>query len=61
MDKAEAYRVHHEWIDRCLESDKLSEWERDFVDSVKKQLEGKGSLSPRQAEVLEDIYAKKTD
>ena len=61
MEKDEAYRVHHEWIDKCLGSDNLTEWEEKFVNSVKEQLERRGSLSPRQVEVLEKIYAEKTD
>jgi hypothetical protein len=61
MDKAEAYKVHHEWIDKSLASDKLTEWEQTFIESLKEQLERKGSLSPRQVEILEKIYADKTD
>ena len=61
MNKDELYRVHMEWIERCLAADKLTEWEQDFVTSVKAYLERKGSLSSRQAEILEKIYAEKTD
>jgi uncharacterized membrane-anchored protein len=61
MDKANAYRLHHEWIDQCLECDRLTEWEEEFVTSVKEQLEKKGSLSEKQVEILERIYADRTD
>lgn len=61
MDKEQAYRVHNDWIQACLSSDKLTEWEHEFVTSVKSYLERKGSLTHRQAEILEGIYAKRTD
>jgi hypothetical protein len=61
MNKDEAYKIHHEWIDKCLMSDNLTEWEVGFVESVKQQLERKGSISARQIEVLEKIYADKTN
>ena len=48
------------WIERCLESEKLTKWEGDFVESIKDQFEDYGSLSPRQEEILERIYAERT-
>lgn len=60
MDKAELYQVHYGWIEACEDSDELTEWEADFVESIKNHLTSKGSLTPRQAEILENIYAKKT-
>ena len=38
----------------------LTKWEQDFVESVKEQFEKKGSLSEKQQEILERIYADKT-
>lgn len=61
MDKTDIYRLCQSWIEACELSDKLNEWEERFVASVKQQLEKKGSLSPNQIEVLERIYADKTD
>jgi hypothetical protein len=61
MDKIETYRIHQEWIEKSLLSDSLTEWEDGFLKSIKKQLENKGSLSPKQIEILERIYAEKTD
>lgn len=61
MDKADLYYLHYDWIEACLSSDKLTEWEDNFVNSIKQQLEKKGSLSVKQAEILERIYADKTD
>jgi hypothetical protein len=60
MDAVEQYRLHQKWIEECLLSDRLSEWENEFVTSVKYQLERKGTLSIKQAEILERIYAEKT-
>ena len=41
-------------------SRELTKWEEDFIASVTEQFEERGSLSERQAEVLERIYAEKT-
>ena len=60
-DAADDYHIFHSWIEACEGSDRLTEWEYNFVASVKKQLETKGSLSPKQIEVLERIYADKTN
>lgn len=38
----------------------LTEWEENFVKSVRKQFDRKGTLSDRQIEILERIYAEKT-
>lgn len=38
----------------------LSEWEDNFVSSVRQQFENKGDLSDKQFEILERIYARKT-
>lgn len=50
------------WIDTIVNeaSDKLSDWETNFIESIDAQLRLKGSLSPRQIEILERIYAEKT-
>ena len=61
MDKDKLYKVHQHWIEQCqLSSDRLTEWEEQFVESVKGQLEKKGSISYGQAEILERIYSEKT-
>ena len=61
MDKTDLYRVHQAWIEAYQSSDKLTEWEDNFVSSLKEQLEKKGSLSSKQVEILERIYAERTD
>ena len=48
------------WIEECQGSDKLTEWEENFVESVKRALERYGSLSPKQTEILDRIYSEKT-
>jgi len=56
--KAETIR---EWLDAIRDdSDGLTKWEQEFVDSVAKQFETRGSISDRQEEILERIYAEKT-
>ena len=61
MDKADLFRLHHQWIADCEASDKLTEWEVSFLASIKKFLDDKGSLTPKQVEVLERIYASKSE
>lgn len=60
-DDAEKYKIYQEWIEKCQTSDKLTEWEANFVASVKRYLETRGGLSSKQVEILERIYADKTD
>ena len=38
--------------------DRLSAWECQFVDSVRDQFALRGSLSPAQADKLEEIYTR---
>ncbi len=39
---------------------RLTAWEQNFVESVSNQFDIRGSLSDRQFEILERIYAEKT-
>lgn len=53
--------VIRHWIDTIsTEGRGLSKWEGDFVESVAEQFEERGSISDRQEEILERIYAEKT-
>lgn len=38
----------------------LSKWETDFMESVTEQFEERGSVSEKQQEIIERIYADKT-
>lgn len=54
-------KVVAHWIQTILESGvNLSKWEADFVASLEEQFERKKSLSEKQLEILERIYADKT-
>lgn len=55
--------VLEHWVDSILEGalDKLTKWEEDFVRSCDEQLVYKDHLSERQEEILERIYAEKTE
>ena len=61
MNESELYQLHYSWIEACQLSDNLSEWEDNFINSLLDQLIKKGSLSHKQIEILERIYADKTD
>lgn len=46
-------------INHCSDfTDKLSDWENQFLESVSDQFDRNGSLSPKQVAVLEGIYTK---
>ena len=40
------------------ETDKLTTWEQQFIESVSDQYTRKGSLSEKQLEIVETIYMK---
>lgn len=49
------------WMDAIEESGHgLTKWECDFVESLRDQIVEGGTLSERQIEILERIYAEKT-
>jgi len=49
-----------EWIIDGLDEDKLTEWEIEFVESVKERMKTKGDLTPGQEDKLEEIFRWKT-
>jgi hypothetical protein len=38
----------------------LTKWEENFIESLNEQYQSRGTLSERQYEILERIYAEKT-
>lgn len=54
--------TYQSWIDAIIAeaSDELSDWESEFVESVNTYLARKGTLTEKQAKILERIYAEKT-
>ena len=49
-----------DWLEQCENSRKLTKWETDFIESVAEQFDRRGTISDRQEEILERIYAEKT-
>lgn len=49
------------WLE-AVETDgvNLTAWETDFIESLREQVDRGRTLSERQAEILERIYAEKT-
>jgi hypothetical protein len=45
-------------IDRMLETDKINSWEREFLESIKQQLNYRDDLSEKQRNTLEKIKKK---
>lgn len=45
-------------IDVSLDKEDITEWERDFLQSINEQFTRKNNLSDRQCEILEEIYDK---
>lgn len=49
------------WLDKVnTEGHDLSPWESGFMESITAQFDERGSLSDRQEDILERIYAEKT-
>lgn len=50
-----------DWIEKIQEEGRgLSDWEAWFIESIADQLTERGTISDRQEEILERIYAEKT-
>ena len=61
MSKQYDSKTLQHWISECLDHGRgLTDWEQHFVESLEGQFERSGSLSPKQQEILERIYAEKT-
>ena len=45
-------------IDRILETNKINAWEREFLESIKRQLNYRDDLSEKQTNILERIKNK---
>jgi len=45
-------------IDRILETNKINAWEREFLESIKRQLNYRDDLSEKQTNILERIRNK---
>lgn len=41
-------------------SEDLSDWESHFIDSIRRQYDNKGELSPKQLETLDKIWERVT-
>lgn len=52
---------HEQMVEDCEQrEDRLSDWERSFVDSVGKQLRDGRTLTAKQAEALDAIWERAT-
>lgn len=58
MTKDETVELYRTQIDDLLEAVGLTDWEATFLDSIDNQLESRGDLTLRQAEILEKIWTK---
>lgn len=48
-------------IDDCeARESRLSDWERSFISSIRSQVEGGATLSPKQIEKLDSVWEKAT-
>lgn len=54
--------VYKNWVDTILDeaSDELTDWEINFIESINNQLVSGRTLSQKQADIVERIYAEKT-
>lgn len=61
--RIQSFEILSSWVEAILTeaSDKLTEWETIFVTDMKVRVDNKWPVSERQQEILEKIYAEKTD
>lgn len=53
--------VIEDWISTVeSEGRGLTDWEQHFIESIREQFEQRGTISDKQEEILERIYAEKT-
>jgi hypothetical protein len=54
--------VYKSWVEAILDeaSNKLSNWEVDFINSIASQLDNNRNLSEKQADIVERIYSERT-
>ena len=53
---------HQTMIEDCeARESRLSDYERSFIDSIKRQLADGRTLSKKQAEVLDDVWNRATE
>lgn len=60
MDQQKRDLVKHMLRELEMPAKRLTSWELSFLESVSDQFTSRGSLSEKQVEVLERIYAEKT-
>ena len=61
MARGDAVTEHMTMIEDCgAREDRLSDWERGFIDSLRRQLESGRGLTPRQAQTLDDLWERAT-
>lgn len=52
---------HLQLIEDCENREsRLSDWDRSFLDSIKRQLEGGGTLTEKQSDKLDEIWERVT-
>ena len=55
-----SHEIIEDWIIRVIDEGlNLSQWEKDFVDSIQDQFDRSGHLSEKQIDILERIYTEK--
>jgi hypothetical protein len=60
-EKKSQKEIWLEWIEACKSPRRaLTDWEQARIEDWENQIEETGSLSVRQAEILEKIYSEKT-
>jgi uncharacterized membrane-anchored protein len=56
-----SHQVVAQWILAIQETGQhLTKWELDFIEDVAEQFDERGTVSDRQEEIIERIYAEKT-
>jgi len=61
LTKEAARDMYIKWAESCRKDGVgLTEWEKEYIDSILHQMGNGSFLSPKQINILENIYAEKT-
>jgi hypothetical protein len=52
-------RMRFDWIIDGLREDELTEWETEFIESLKERMETVGDLTDKQEDKLEKIFKQR--
>ena len=52
--------IYQNMVNDCIQSDRMTDWETNFMESIKQRLQKQKPLSAKQTETLDNIWQKIT-